>query len=172
MSYWTPTRCFRLPWPFSSCCQHFCQLHPPERASRFENGGAAHSINHSRGDHSTTSAASDRQYKSRGQPDLRERGIDPTSCQRATKNFLFSIHHHNDHMAYLVCLYKVQNRQDESTAIDMWIVVGWGWGWTEKEYKGIFSGAGKTTVIGGCQLRGCICICQNSPNWTLNICGF
>ena len=55
-------------------------------------------------------------------------------------------------MAHLVYLYKVQNRQDESTAIDMWIVVasgGWGWGWTEKEYKGIFSGADKTTVIGG-----------------------
>lgn len=55
-------------------------------------------------------------------------------------------------MAHLVYLYKVQNRQDESTAIDMWIVVasgGWGWGWTEKEYKGIFSGADKTTVIEG-----------------------
>lgn len=26
---------------------------------------------------------------------------------------------------------------------------GWGWGWAEKEYKGIFSGADKTTVIEG-----------------------
>lgn len=49
MPYWTPTRCFRLSWPFSSCCQHFCQHHLPEQASRLENAGAAHSVNHSRG---------------------------------------------------------------------------------------------------------------------------
>lgn len=46
---WCPTghphAASRLPWPFSSCCQHFCQLHPPEQASRFENGQAAHSVN-------------------------------------------------------------------------------------------------------------------------------
>lgn len=49
MPYWTPTRCFRLSWPFSSCCQHFCQHHLPEQASRLENAGAAHSVNHSCG---------------------------------------------------------------------------------------------------------------------------
>lgn len=43
-------------------------------------------------------------------------------------------------MAYLVYLYKVQNRQDESTAIDMCIVVRWGWGWTGKRVQGDFLG--------------------------------
>ena len=132
MSCWTPpTRCFRPSWTFFSCfqhfCQHFCQHQPPERAPRFENAGAAHSLNHSREDHSTASTASYCQYKSRGQPDSRERGIDPTSCQRVTKNFLFfSIHHHNDYMAYLVYLYKLQNRQDESR--DRYVNSGCFWG--------------------------------------------
>lgn len=96
----------------------------------------------------------------------------PTSCQRATKNFLFfSIHHHNDHMAYLVYLHKVQNRQNESTAIDMWIVVGWGWGWTGKEYRGFSQALARLQWL-ECQLRGCVCICQNSQTGHLRAVGF